>query len=258
MPMPPLPSSHMPSHNAGVVIRERIKEKRLFEAQFLFGLLDEDDMPAQERLNLERELDGLLAVVLDLQLQANKYLAEGQHVLARKMHREMERIAIDVPGLEFGKRHIEEQDVVYIEPVKPHADAGAAQVESFDGEIEDPKPEGLWWQSLVASVRHWLAATKRRYAFVPKGKLLLAASLLILLIISILFLNLMRREYSDASLKAKAEEGVAIKPLSVRQGESSTVHVDEPAQTKLEPATVEDSAVNIKIGTLSVEPGSAQ
>ena len=72
MPMPPLPSSHMPSHNAGVVIRERIKEKRLFEAQFLFGLLDEDDMAAQERLTLERELDGLLAVVRELQLQANK------------------------------------------------------------------------------------------------------------------------------------------------------------------------------------------
>ena len=100
------PSPQDSSPNAAVVIRERIKQKRLFEAQFLFGLLDEDDISPQEKLVLERELNGLLAVVRDLQLQANKYLAEGEYNLARKMHKEMERIAVDVPGLEDGKRRV--------------------------------------------------------------------------------------------------------------------------------------------------------
>ena len=53
----PSPSAAHGAANAAVVIRERIKEKRLFEAQFLFGLLDDDDMPRQDRLALERELE---------------------------------------------------------------------------------------------------------------------------------------------------------------------------------------------------------
>ena len=258
MPTSAHPSSHMPSHNAAVVIRERIKEKRLFEAQFLFGLLDEDDMPAQERLTLERELDGLLAVVRDLQLQANKYLAEGEHVLARKMHREMERIAIDVPGLEFGKRHIEEQDFAARQAAQLHPVESAPERVTFGGRIERPEPQELRQPGFAVQARQWLAAIQGRFASVPKGKLLLTGAILILLILSVLFLNLMRREYSDASLKAKAGEGVAIKPLSVRQGESSSVHTDEPSQRKLAPADAENPAVNIRIGTLSVESGSAQ
>lgn len=166
----------MPSHNAAVVIRERIKEKRLFEAQFLFGLLDEDDIPMQERLTLERELDGLLAVVRDLQLQANKYLAEGEPLLAQKMHREMERIAIDVPGLEFGKRHIEEQDIASRAAAPPHV---AEKPDQTRGSEDDTKKAsdsiGLRQHNCVLPVRQRLVPLKRTYASAPKGKLLLAS-----------------------------------------------------------------------------------
>lgn len=258
MPTPPHPSSHVPSLNAAVVIRERIKEKRLFEAQFLFGLLDEDDMPVQERLALERELDGLLAVVRDLQLQTNKYLAEGEHVLARKMHREMERIAIDVPGLEFGRRHLDEQDLTSRESPLLHPVDGMVPSRTFENGGEEPEPKKPRQPGLVAQARHRITGLQRRYTSVSKGKLLLTGAVLILLILSLLFLNLMRREYSDASLKAKSEEGVAIKPLSVRQGESSAVHADESAQTKPAPAETGDAAADISISPLSVEPGSAQ
>ena len=139
MPTPHLASSQLPSHNAAVVIRERIKEKRLFEAQFLFGLLDEDDIPAEERQALERELDGLLAVVRDLQLQANKYIAEGEYVLARKMHREMERIAVDVPGLEYGKRQVEAQDQAARKAV-----ADPTPVPEATRPKNEPGPEFQW------------------------------------------------------------------------------------------------------------------
>ncbi|NLZ17840.1 MAG: hypothetical protein GX087_08935 [Desulfobulbaceae bacterium] len=259
MSTPSRPSTHVSSHNAAVVIWERIKEKRLFEAQFLFNLLDEDDMPAQERLTLERELEGLLAVVRDLQLQANKYLAEGEHVLARKMHREMERIAIDVPGLDGGKRYVDEQDTAGLgttsstskevpEPIKEEGD-GESGVEDRDGR------EG----ALAQHLQRWQSAARDACLSIGKGRLLLVASLLVLLMVSVLFLNLMRREYSDASLKAQAEEDVAIKPLSVRQGESSTVHTDQPSQAQqMQGGSPASGSAAISIGELSVEPGSVQ
>lgn len=259
MSTPSRPSTHVSSHNAAVVIRERIKEKRLFEAQFLFNLLDEDDMPAQERLTLERELEGLLAVVRDLQLQANKYLAEGEHVLARKMHREMERIAIDVPGLDSGKRYMDEHDT-----------APQSTVSSTNKEVPDPigeegdKYSGVEGRNkrgnaLVQRLQYWQSAARDAYLSAGRGKVLLVVSLLVLLVVSVLFLNLMRREYSDASLKAQAEEDIAIKPLSVRQGESSAVHTDQPGQVQqMQGESPASGGAAISIGELSVEPGPVQ
>ncbi len=259
MPTPPLPSAHMPSHNAAVVIRERIKKKRLFEAQFLFGLLDEDDMPALERQELERELDGLLAVVRDLQLQANKYLAEGEHVLARKMHREIERIAIDVPGLEQGKKFVEAQELAGKESAQTLRQENLAQGVEGSKEEDLQTRRALPGQAFAAQWRQWTSSIQTGFSGLSKGKLILAGSLLALVVISFLFLNMMRREYSDASLKAQAGDGVAIKPLSVRPGESSSVHNADPAgQTQaVAPATTTPNA-SISIGSLSVEPGSVQ
>lgn len=240
MPTPHLASSQLPSHNAAVVIRERIKEKRLFEAQFLFGLLDEDDIPAEERQALERELDGLLAVVRDLQLQANKYIAEGEYVLARKMHREMERIAVDVPGLEYGKRQVEAQDQAARKAVAdptpvPEATRPVDAVESVR-----EQPEG----DFAPARTPLFAGLQEKWTAVPKGRAAALGTLIVLLVLGLLFLNMMRRTYSDRSLQAQDGNNIAIKPLSVRTGE--------------QPATDRPEQNSINIGTLSVEDGSRQ
>lgn len=270
MPTPHLASSQLPSHNAAVVIRERIKEKRLFEAQFLFGLLDEDDIPVEERQALERELDGLLAVVRDLQLQANKYIAEGEYVLARKMHREMERIAVDVPGLEYGKRQVEAQDQAarkaVADPVpeatRPKNEPGPEELHSSRRSARQPlngriarwraarpvdaeksvreQPEG----DLVPARPPLFAGLQEKWTAVPKGRAAALGTLIVLLVLGLLFLNMMRRTYSDRSLQAQDGNNIAIKPLSVRTGE--------------QPATDRPEQNSINIGTLSVEDGSRQ
>ncbi|NQS71760.1 MAG: hypothetical protein HQQ73_06345 [Desulfobulbaceae bacterium] len=255
---PPVPSqtpSHLTTHNAAVVIRERIKEKRLFEAQFLFGLLDEDDLPPQERQTLEQELEGLLTVVRDLQLQANKYLAEEEYVLARKMHREMERIAIDVPGLENGKRYVEEQSQVAGERVLAAKQDLPVQKDE-DGVTEalsasDSSQEG---RALALRLQSWQSTAKKGSGRISIGKLLIAVVVLVLFAVVILFFSLMQREYSNASLKARATGDITIKPLSVRQGESppaSSDQLQQPAES-----SAASPSVTITIGTLSVESGS--
>lgn len=271
--MPTPPPSELPSHNAAIVIRERIKEKRLFEAQFLFGLLDEDDVPAQERLVLERELDGLLAVVHDLQVQANKYIAEGEYVLARKMHREMERIAIDVPGLEYGKRQLEAQD----QKTSSQSEAAglhegtASSATTEDSPAHDPPRKvalsdrvGDWLDSLRAkdnalagdTEASALGAAENREAEADqeteqegederpsKGRRLLAlAALLLFLVLGLMFLNTMRNNSDHRAQNQQNKENVEIKPLSVQSGEDAE-----------KPGTG-----SIRIGELTIEESSGQ
>ena len=271
--MPTSPPSELPSHNAAIVIRERIKEKRLFEAQFLFGLLDEDDVPAQERLVLERELDGLLAVVHDLQVQANKYIAEGEYVLARKMHREMERIAIDVPGLEYGKRQLEAQDQKssnQSEAATLH-EGTASSATAEDVPAHEPPRKvaisdrvGDWLDSLRAkdnalagdTEANALGATERQETEADredqegedekpsKGRKLLAlAALLLFLVLGLMFLNTMRNNSAHkAQNQQQNKENVEIKPLSVQSGEGSA----------------EPGASSIRIRELTIEESSGQ
>jgi len=88
------------------LIRSRIKEKRLFEARFLYRQLG-DAIGEKEKVALERELAGLMQQVGTLQQQARILLAEGQREQAARLYREMEAIAVDVPGLAEDKRALE-------------------------------------------------------------------------------------------------------------------------------------------------------
>lgn len=88
------------------LIRSRIREKRLFEARFLYRQLG-DAIDEGEKAVLERELAGLMQQVDTLQRQARTLLAEGQREQAARLYREMEAIAVDVPGLVEDKRALE-------------------------------------------------------------------------------------------------------------------------------------------------------
>ncbi len=244
-----------------MVIRERIKERRLFEAQFLFGLLDEDDVSPQERLDLERELEGLLAVVRDLQLQANKYLAEGEPALARKMHREMERIAIDVPGLSSDRISGEPPPESPRETTLAEEREIPVKQEEQKENRRRPRTRRNTTSSLASQGQLWLSSLRARFARLSTGQLLLAACILVFLVAVVLFLNLMQRQYSDASLRSQAGEDIAIKPLSVRQGEASGMDGapgDPPVQGRQPQGSAPPADTNISIGDLSVESGSKQ
>ena len=257
--------------NAAVVIRERIKQKRLFEAQFLFGLLDEDDVSPQEKLVLERELNGLLAVVRDLQIQANKYLADGEYNLARKMHREMERIAVDVPGLEDGKRRAGQsetaaalQETAPPDPAEepkqtpPPAPAPKSDLDEVLSPLDDlpdltpeiaPEEAPAAEETEAAPEPAPASANKaKKPAGSSKKKLMLAAAILILALLGFLLMKNGQRETPPVAPQQPQpgqEAEVAIKPLSVRQND------DAPGQTPTAAQGSESS--RITIGELTVE-----
>lgn len=266
------PSPQDSSPNAAVVIRERIKQKRLFEAQFLFGLLDEDDISPQEKLVLERELNGLLAVVRDLQIQANKYLAEGEYNLARKMHKEMERIAVDVPGLEDGKRRIgaarEEAPV----PVKeqPQTEQPPQPLPAPKSDLDDilsplddlpdiaPEPRetetsgGMKTTEAPAAAEAAPEPAKaKKTARSSKMNLWLAASILVVVLLGLLLIKIVGDKPTPPVTPQpqpgqKAE--VAIEPLSVRQNDAAP----KPAEGQSAGAEEAQSG-SITIGELRVE-----
>jgi len=85
------------------LIRSRIRERRLYEARFLYRQLG-DGIGARERMALEGEVTGLLQRVGDLHRQARVAAAAGQRQEALRLYGELEAIALDVPGLAEEKR----------------------------------------------------------------------------------------------------------------------------------------------------------
>jgi len=85
------------------LIRSRIRERRLYEARFLYRQLG-DGIGARERMALEGEITGLLQRVGDLHRQARVAAAAGQRQEALRLYGELEAIALDVPGLAEEKR----------------------------------------------------------------------------------------------------------------------------------------------------------
>lgn len=99
----PASKLELPVENPSALIRSRIREKRIFEARFLFRQLGAE-IGEREKSALERELSDSLAQVKKMQQQAREYAAQGQNNLAETLYSAIERIAIDVPGLAEEKK----------------------------------------------------------------------------------------------------------------------------------------------------------
>ena len=92
--------------NPSALIRARIRERRIFEARFLCRQLT-DELGEMERNALEAELARLIGQVERLRQQARAHAEEGRHQQAARTFREIERIAIDVPGLAAERQTLE-------------------------------------------------------------------------------------------------------------------------------------------------------
>ncbi len=92
--------------NPSALIRARIRERRIFEARFLCRQLA-DELGEMERNSLEAELARLLGQVERLRQQASAHAEEGRHQQAARTFRDIERIAIDVPGLAAERQALE-------------------------------------------------------------------------------------------------------------------------------------------------------
>lgn len=105
------PDSAIPVENPSLLIRSRIREKRIYEARFLCRQLNAEIEEA-EKTALMKELAGLLSQVEKLQQQASACVALEEYELADKLYRDIERIAIDVPGLAEEKKALEGAETI--------------------------------------------------------------------------------------------------------------------------------------------------
>lgn len=92
------PQSALEHDYSLTLIQARIAEKRLFEARFLCRRLG-DGLGADKRQALARELDDALGQVEQLRRQAQALMAAGDHGQAGLLYRQIEAIAVDVPGV---------------------------------------------------------------------------------------------------------------------------------------------------------------
>lgn len=100
------PESMLDVDKPSALIRARIRERRIFEARFLCRQLA-DELEDMERNALEAELARLLGQVERLRQQARVHAEEGRSHQATKTFRDIERIAIDVPGLAAERQALE-------------------------------------------------------------------------------------------------------------------------------------------------------
>ena len=98
LPMPAnVPSPYDKDHPIEL-IQARIREKRLYEARFLFRQLG-DEIDASAREALQANLTGLFNQVEQLRGQAREQVSQKNRDEAEKLYAAIERIAIDMPGL---------------------------------------------------------------------------------------------------------------------------------------------------------------
>ena len=152
--------------NPSALIRARIRERRIFEARFLCRQLA-DELGEMERNALEAELARLIGQVERLRQQARSHAEEGRHQQAARTFRDIERIAIDVPGLAAERQTLEGARAVLARITET---AVQRELEQTRQETTPPPPD--------SEAPHPLLARNRRRSVRRLPRLWLAAMLL--------------------------------------------------------------------------------
>ena len=91
-------NAHLPMEDPVALIRERIKEKRIFEARFLLRQFG-DEIAADRKTQLADELAATLLRVEHMLHRARAHAAGGERSQAEQVYREIEATVIDMPGV---------------------------------------------------------------------------------------------------------------------------------------------------------------
>ena len=135
--------------NPSALIRARIRERRIFEARFLCRQLA-DELGEMERNALEAELARLIGQVERLRQQARSHAEEGRSQQAARTFRDIERIAIDVPGLAAERQTLEGARAVLARITET---AVQRELEQTRQEITPPPPDNEAPHPLLARNR---------------------------------------------------------------------------------------------------------
>jgi hypothetical protein len=226
------------------LVRSRIKEKRIYEARFLCRRLGEE-IGAKEKSALERELASLLDRVEKLQQQARLALDEGNRERAGQLYREIEQVAIDVPGLAAEMQGLEGAEAVIARMTNKPPEK---RKENTPAQVAAPTVVPEKKTSVVAPMR----PPKRRV------RLWLLAAGICLCLVFFLLLRGGKREKPALPVAPPAptspSQTISISPLVP----ALTERADQPGQIAPEsvPSAVEESplpASSMNVGPLQIE-----
>lgn len=226
----PARTPELPVENPSALIRSRIRERRIFEARFLCRQLS-TEIEAREKHALERELTDLLAQVNTLRQLASQHIAEGRNDLAGTLYRDIEQIAIDVPGLDEEKKTlvVAEAFLTRIATKAPEKQKGTAEAPAV--------PEAPITQTIqvprVAPKKPTLASELRQRLQQAPPRWLLAIAIGCLVALLLLLRSPQNRQVPPAlppSLTAPTKQTISIRPL-----ESSPALVPDQPNPKIDP-----------------------
>ncbi|MBM9536895.1 hypothetical protein [Desulfobulbus alkaliphilus] len=242
--------------NPTALIRSRISEKRIFEAGFLCRQLGTEIDP-REKTALQQELDSLVARVDELRQQARAHAQEGRRTRADSVYRDIEGIAIDVPGLQE-----ERAKLVGAEPL----------VARITGRTHTPEPEPAtkpdepMVKAEQREVEHEPAGAFSQVSFngLARGRMIVLGSVGVLFLVALVVLVALFRGVQPPVL-TEPEEGdqaILIRPLTLPPSDTATVIITEIGEESSDDSTVSgDSTVakpvdrppTVSVGTLQIE-----
>ena len=229
--------------NPSALIRARIRERRIFEARFLCRQLT-DELGEMERNALEAELARLIGQVERLRQQARAHAEEGRNQQAARTFRDIERIAIDVPGLAAERQTLEGARAVLARITET---AVQRELEQTRQETTPPPPD--------SEAPHPLLARNRRRSVRRLPRLWLAAMLLgVVLAVALFVLLRSGRQEVPAPPVAPA---APVQQIHIRPLVAAGPPEEQPPPTEAAPPSEGDAVTpggSLRLGELQVRP----
>ena len=256
--MPADPPSPYGQDHSVELIQARIREKRLYEARFLFRQLG-DEIEGAAREQLQTSLTGLFNQIEQLRSQARAHASRKNREQAEDLYAAIERMAIDMPGLADEKQALAKLPyaVSAAKGEKPPSYGADKQPVAVEAESRKRSPIAplVRLQPLVARLRqprrYWRWAT---------------LALLLLLIVAMSLLLPADKPERPVAKPPSSEQGtpqsIVIRPMVASGQEAAAPSRPSspppdalPADPVVKPAAKEGS---LHLGTLQVEASAAK
>lgn len=224
--------------NPTALIRSRIIEKRIFEARFLCRQLGADIDP-QEKTALQQQLDNLVARVEKLRQQAREHAESGHRTMADSVYRDIEQIAIDVPGL-----RVERAKLAGAEPLVARITGRTVPSESKP-DSKPAKPRAKVDQDEEKHEPVAVSSPFARYRLSPVRLIAVGVGIFSIVVLTSLFLLLRGISTPVPMMQEEGDHMILIRPLAVPPAATTTT-----GNAKIEVETSLDSTAS---GTSAVE-----
>jgi len=234
------PESALSVENPSALIRSRIREKRIFEARFLCRQLSAE-LGGPEKEGLTKELAQLQAEVEKLRQRARACVAQGEYPQANALYRDIELIAIDMPGLAEEKAALEGAEAII---AKIAAKAVEHEPKVLLRTSAPPEPPEMTEPS---------AAVSRRPRRLPR--LWLVVGVLGLSLLALLLFSLRRLpEEKPLAVAPEASQVQPIQKIFINPlVPGSSAPLDQPEQEAAPVGTASSPSSSIQVGGLQTK-----